>query len=202
MRFKGFLLFIIFFVVQGCSLAPIVSEKTARTLGSGNWEINTGLSPAYNAWLGRGITENFDLNLAVESQIGTVFSFGGKFSFLQNPEGLSISAMGGFFTGTNSTGYYAGPIVSHKNGWVELYGLAKYNNVSWEATSDTADDDVLFDFSLSQSVDFNYWVAVLGANFWFSDGFGLNINGKKFLSSDTSSKGDEVIPSANILFRF
>ncbi|MAW07036.1 MAG: hypothetical protein CME61_02010 [Halobacteriovoraceae bacterium] len=202
MRFRGFLLFIIIFAFQGCSLAPIVSEKTARTLGSGNWEINTGLSPAYNAWLGRGITENFDLNIAVESQIGTVFSFGGKFSFLQNPEGLSISAMGGFFTGTNSTGYYAGPIVSYKSGWVELYALAKYNNVSWEATSDTADDDVLFDFSLSQSVDFNYWVAVVGANFWFSDGFGLNINGKKFLSSDTSSKGDEIIPSANLLFRF
>ena len=189
-------------MAQGCSLAPIVSEKTARTLGSGNWEINTGISPAYNAWIGRGVTENIDLNLSVESQIGTVFSLGGKFSFIQNLEGLSLSAMGGFFTGTNSTGYYAGPVISYKAGWFELYGLAKYNNVSWEATNDTADDDVLFDFSLSQNVDFDYWMAVIGTNFWFSDGFGLNINGKKFLSSDTSSKGDEIVPSANLLFRF
>ena len=199
---RNFVFLMIFFIIQGCSLAPIVSEKTARTLGSENWEINTGVSPAYNAWIGRGITENLDFNFNVESQIGTVFSLGGKFSFIQNPEGLSLAAMGGFFKGANSTGYYAGPIFSYKAGWLELYVLAKYNNVSWEATSDTADDDVLFDFSLNKNVDFDYWMAVAGANFWISEAVGLNINGKKFLSSDTSSKGDEIVPSANFLFRF
>ena len=201
-KLMNFIILAGLFIIQSCSLAPIVSEKTARTLGSGNWELNGGASPAYNAWVGRGVSDNLDLNFSVESQIGTVFSLGAKYAFAQGNEGLSFSLMGGAFYGANSTGYYAGPVVSVKNGWFEVYGLAKYNQVSWDGTSETTDEDTIFNFSLDQSVDFNYWMGVAGLNFWFSDGFALNVNGKKILGSDTSDDGDGIIPSVNLMFRF
>ena len=190
------------FICSACSLAPVVSEKTARTLGNGNWETNVGLSPAANITIGRGFGNNFDLHFSYENQLVPLVEVGGKFALFQNKEGLSFSLFGGGFSAGNSTGYYAGPIVSMKKGWFEFYTLAKYNNVTWKADDSTEADDSVFDFSLSEDQNFDYWLAVIGVNFWFSDGFGLNLNGKKFFMDNASDDGDRLIPSAHFLFRF
>ena len=81
--------------IAGCSLAPVVSEKTARTLGDGNWETNVGLSPAPNLTIGRGFGDSFDLHISYESQLVPLLELGGKFSFVQNKQGLSFSIFGG-----------------------------------------------------------------------------------------------------------
>ena len=100
---------IVFLFCSACSLAPVVSEKTARTLGDGNWETNVGMSPAVSVTVGRGFGERFDLHFSYESQIVPIVEVGGKFSILQNNDGLSFSLFGGGFTdGGSSSGYYAG----------------------------------------------------------------------------------------------
>tara|TARA_B100000925_G_scaffold262107_1_gene219226 strand:+ start:14291 stop:14893 length:603 start_codon:yes stop_codon:yes gene_type:complete len=197
------IILIVLLFCGACSLAPVVSEKTARTLGDGNWETNVGMSPAVSVTVGRGFGESLDLHFSYESQIVPIVEVGGKFSIIQNNEGLSFSLFGGGFTdGGSSSGYYAGPVVSFKKNWIEFYGLAKYNNVTWEADASTDDDDSVFNFNLSINQNFDYWLAVAGVNFWFNEGFGLNINGKRFFIDDASEDGERIIPSLHLLFRY
>lgn len=203
MNFGRILFFILLFNFVSCSLAPVVSEKTARTLGHGNWETNIGLSPAPSITIGRGFGDSFDLHFSYESQLVPLVEVGGKFALAQNKEGLSLAVFGGGFTdGNNSTGYYAGPIFSMKNGWFEFYALGKYNSVTWTADASTEVEDSVFNFSLTEDQTFDYWLATIGINLWFNDGFGLNINGKKFFLDNASDEGDKLIPSAHFLFRF
>ena len=190
-------------LLASCSLAPVVSEKTARTLGDGNWELNSGLSPAANIFLGRGFGDHFDLHVSYENQLASLLEVGGKFALTQAKKGFSFAVFGGgFMGGGNSSGYYAGPILSIKHGWFELYTLGKYNKVNWKADESANDDDSIFNFSLGEDVEFDYWMAVVGVNFWFSKEFGININGKKFFLENSSDEGDKLIPSAHFLFRF
>jgi len=197
------LLLIFVITLSSCSLAPVVSEKTARSLGGGNWETNVGLSPALNLTVGRGFGDNFDLHVSVESQIVSLVDVGAKYAILNNREGLSLAVFGGAFSDVaNSSGYYAGPILSYKSGWFELYTLSKYNNVTWKADESTENDDSVFDFKLTEDQTFNYWQAVVGMNLWFADGFGINVNGKKLFIENSSEDGDELIPSLHFLFRY
>ena len=112
MRFRGFLLFIIIFAFQGCSLAPIVSEKTARTLGSGNWEKTQGYLPLIMPNILN--SENFDLNLAVESQTPGLYLVSGESSHSYKLRRSFNIRNGWFFYRNQYPGYYAGPIVSYK----------------------------------------------------------------------------------------
>lgn len=194
---------VLLFIFGACSLAPVVSEKTARTLGDGNWETNLGLSPAVSLTVGRGFGSNVDLHISYESQIIPIIEIGGKFALINNKDGIAFSLFGGGFTdGANSSGYYLGPVVSYKKDWIEFYGLAKYNNVTWEADASTDDDDSVFDFNLSINQNFDYWLAVAGVNFWFDEAFGLNINGKRFFIDETSDEGEKIIPSIHLMYRY
>ena len=187
----------------GCSLAPVVSEKTARTLGDGNWETNVGLSPAPSITIGRGFGESVDLHLSIESQIVPLIDIGGKFSITQRKEGVSFSIFAGGFSDTSSSsGFYAGPIISLKSKWFEVYALGKYNNVTWKASEKEQAKDSVFDFSLNSDQNFDYWLAVVGINLWFNDGVGLNLNAKKFLIKNTSDDGDNILPSLHLLMRY
>ena len=80
--------------------------------------------------------------------------------------------------------------------------LGKYNNVTWKANSSTEADDSIFDFSLDADENFDYWLGVIGVNFWFTDGFGLNVNGKKFFVDNASEDGNKFIPSVHMLYRY
>ena len=81
--------------ICSCSLAPLSSTKTARSLGAGGWEVSAGLSPVPAFSLGRGITENLDFGLLMETQFRFLGALWAKYAFRSTDDGFSISLYGG-----------------------------------------------------------------------------------------------------------
>ena len=198
-------LFILFCVslLSSCSLAPFNTVKTARTLGDGNWEIDTGFSPALYFTTSRGFSDDFDAGVMVERQFFPVFGLFGKYSFLNKKDDeFSASVYGGGFLGVDvveSSGFFLGPVLSYKASWFEPYIVIKYNWVKWKGQDLNGDekDDLFVDLFRFDDIEFSYMQYVLGFNFWCTEGFALNINAKYF-----SFFGSDVSDDADALFGF
>jgi hypothetical protein len=189
---------------QACSIAPFASEKSAKTLGKNNYEMAYGASPAGYVAISKGLADNIDASLTIERQWDLIGSLSMKYAMMQSDEGSSIAATGGLFvTSDGSTsGYYLGPIMSYKYKWFELYGHVKYNRVSWKADSTFNEDDYTFEHDLKQDASFGYFLGVVGTNLQFAKHWSLNLNAKTLFVADTSSDGDNLLPSLSLLYRF
>lgn len=151
----------VFFI--SCAMAPLTTPKTARSLGEGNWEIDLGATPSYLS-VNRGFSENLDMGLTVENQLGLVFELSGKSAFInRSEEGYSLALFGGVFTGDtlggNSSEFRLGPVLSYKSGWWEPYLVLTYNLGQWEWEGLTKDEDSKSDNSfIDESISGHLYV--------------------------------------------
>ena len=199
-----------------CSIAPLTTPKTARTLGRGHWEIDTGFSPTYFS-AHRGFSKNFDVGLTIESQIGLAFELSGKYALLNRSEqGTSFAIFGGVFSGSSLRGRSSvlrlGPILSYKMNWWEPYVIVTYNRGQWEwgglteySGSRMNNFIDLNDLQLDRGETFSYSYIQysLGSNFWFTKGFAFTFNVKhlSFLGDDIKG-GKGIAPAVGFIWRF
>ena len=105
--------FALFTILAGCSVAPINTATTARTLGKDN-NLLTGSFPITGLKYERGVTDNLDLGLGIENQFGLLAHAFGKVNFINHQEnGISVGSLFGvgFASIGDSKSFYAGPIV-------------------------------------------------------------------------------------------
>ena len=89
------LVLIALITLAGCSVAPINTTTTARSLGKDKNQV-TGNAIATGVQYARGITEKLDLNVGMESQFGLVLNAYAKYSFKNSAEkGFSFAGIGG-----------------------------------------------------------------------------------------------------------
>ncbi len=200
-----------------CSIAPLTTPKTGRSLGEGNWEVDAGASPGYLS-VNRGFSENFDAGLTAEMQIGVNMELSGKYAFINNSEnGTSLALFGGIYKGSvvggSNTGFRLGPVLSYKSGWWEPYLVLTYNLGKWrweglEDDSKSDKDNSLIDIDNAykpgeEIATYSYMQFTLGMNFWVTKGFALNINTKYLTRAGGDISIEGSIPLAlGLYWRF
>ena len=191
---------------SSCAMAPLTSTKNARPLGAGNWEINTGFSPSYTFSAGRGMGDAFDLGATLELGLESTTALWGKYSLLGADGPAALALYGGGFDSSGGRGFFLGPVVDYRKGWFEAYFIPKYNYVDWKAWDiENEEDDAIVRIAEGFEGHHDYMQLILGFNFWFTDGFGLNLNGQSFRSLSGSSSlefKDDTLVGAELMFRF
>lgn len=189
--------FFIMAAIAGCAIAPINTTTTARTLGEGQNEAKVNiLIPG--AMVERGFTNDLDLGAGLEFQTVTVLHLFGKYAFINKPaDGFSLAGLAGVGLGNGTKSVYAGPVLSYRHDWWEVFTIARYNYVHW--TNNISEDDRvdLLNF-FPRKVNFGYTQVDIGASYITEKAImsaGLKIFG---LEEDSSS----ATPFFDIGFKF
>ena len=179
---KGFIVYATFLLCSSCAMAPLTSTKNARPLGSGNWEINSGMIPAFTSTIGIGVTEAIDLGVTLEFSFEWKKALWSKYSFLGKDGPIAFALYGGAFDSLSGRGFFLGPVVDFKKDWFEIYLLPKYSYVDWQGTLGKKEkDDLIIRKLNNDSIGHTRYIqTILGINFWFTEGLGLNINIQSF----------------------
>lgn len=184
-------------LLASCSIAPMMTTRTARTLGEGNnkMQVSPG-TPVLGVSYERGLSENWDMGLAAELQLGAVYSAFTKYALINSDDGVSLALSGGGFYGSsiadvNSRGFYAGPLLSWRKDWFEVFFFPRYNYVHWDGFDIEADesetDDLAFDIEPSgTSYNFRYMQFNLGFNFYTNPRFNLGVGASYIYFLDSS----------------
>lgn len=207
---KLFILFSLMFS-GSCALAPMMSHRSAQTIGKDNNRIqaNPGIS-VLGVSYERGISENWDLGASLEQQLGYVTSVFSKYALINQDQGLSWSLSGGGFAGSsivNTTGGYAGTVLSWKKDKIELFVFPRLNHVNWHGTNLTKDqqDDIFVDIVNSASdITINYVQVSFGLNFYSSGAFNMGFGASyfNFLDSGSVSSSDAWLPEIMLGWNF
>lgn len=169
-KFMSNLLLLMFSVALfSCTVAPIRTSTTARSLGEGKHQLGTSVIPALGLVYEYGIKNDLDLGVGIERQLGLVFQVFGKYSFYQKQdEGFSHAVLIGASKGVsfaNSNAYFVGLMSSYRHKWIEPFVGMRYNYVRWKFSGLSTDDkDDLVDIP-STSDSFSYWQADIALNF-------------------------------------
>lgn len=110
----GLLLFVTL-IAAGCSFAPLTPRVDAASVGKHKVKIESNLSPATYLSIIYGAGEHVDVGIDVEQL--TMTTAWSRYSFVNNPNGLSVAGTGGVFVadGDNkSNGWYAGLLMSNQ----------------------------------------------------------------------------------------
>ncbi len=189
-------------------MAPFTSPKSGRSLGEKNWEITSGFSPAPTFSVARGFSENFDAGALAEYQLFPQVAVWGKYSLINTDKrDYAVALYGGLFQALDlaeSQGFFAGPIISYKKKWFETYFVIRYNYVDWDPIKLTANDkdDSLFDSVDWDAGSLDYMQYTFGMNFWFTDGFALNLSGQYWSFFENGVHTDSVIPGIELIWHF
>jgi len=209
-------LFALPILITGCSSAPYANETTARSLGQGNWSTQVGATGSTSglggvyARQGYGATTNWDIGIDAEttSQQAGVWT---RYSLINQPEGISLALIGGTGYGEDSVhiedsygntvksdtdvyNFYAGPIVSYKINFFEVYTLARVNYLHRMGEHETNDFEEIHFTS-----DDAYGSAAVGSNIWVTDNIGLTADINAFFNDEEVS---EPYANAGIIFRY
>ncbi|MBY0517118.1 MAG: hypothetical protein K2P81_09430 [Bacteriovoracaceae bacterium] len=206
-----FLFLTLLMLTGACSLAPMMTTRSAKTLGSGNNRIQASpYVPVAGVTYERGVSDNIDLGASLELQFGPVYSAFGKYAFINQDEGFSLAASGGGFAGNgivNSSGAYAGPIVSWRKGGFETFLFSRFNHVKWGKADLSSDNNDQLAIDIKNSlgnITFNYLQFDLGFNFYTNPRFmlGLGVSYLKMLESKHTDNSGVFIPEFMIGFNF
>lgn len=199
------LILISLFIFSSCSLAPLTSPKTASSLGKGELELTGGLSPAANATLIYGLTEDLDFGGTYEIQFFQQVSVWGKYSFINQMQSHSLALYGGVFAALDASstrGIFVGPVYSYRHKWFEHYLVTRYNYVNWGAGDIKQEDkeDSLLDLNWD-SGHFSYLQFSYGINFWTSEKFAINISAQYFYYLDNDGDASNIVPGIELIFK-
>ncbi|WP_286718173.1 hypothetical protein [Thalassolituus sp. UBA2009] len=153
--------------LSACSVAPLTTPTSARSLGKGNVQLSAYVAPATSVSFAAALGENTDAGVAIEQQITINQSIWIKHSLLNQAQGWSVAGLAGLFSATdlaNSKGFYLGPLFSYSKGKAEWYGNLRYNRVYWDGPDNLSSedkDDLWFDIVSDSSV-YSYWQADVG----------------------------------------
>jgi len=155
-------------LMSGCSIAPLSTPNGGTTIGDGETRVSGNLSPAVAVNVTVGVSDNTDVGVTAEQQLGSSYAIWAKHSVLNETQGPALALLGGIFkggSGASSEGFYLGPSVSYRSGKGELYSTARYNRVYWDGynNSDDNDDELLSLFEINDEV-FYYWQVDIGVN--------------------------------------
>ena len=199
MKLPFFMLALILFFA-GCSVAPINTATTARTLGTDKNQI-TGSFPILGVKYERGIDDSLDLGFGLESQMGVVFHAFGKYN-LKNSGEKGLSYAGIFGAGYSdsigdSKSAYLGPIVSYRYDAFEVFGAYKVNFVHWDfAGLSSNDKDELISVPSSED-SFVYHEVDFGISI-VQESWLATVGGKLFIFPDSTSS----TPFVEVAYKF
>jgi hypothetical protein len=205
-------LFLAFLLTAGsCALAPMMSHRSAQTIGKDKNRIQAmpGIS-VLGVSYERGVSENWDLGASLEQQLGYVASVYSKYALVNKDQGVSWALSGGGFAGSsvaNTSGAYGGSILSWKNGGFELFLFPRLNHVNWHGANLSSDesDQLFVDFINSASdITLNYVQVSIGMNFYSSGAFNMGFGASyfNFLDSEKISGSDAWLPEIMLGWNF
>ena len=189
----------------------MMSHRSAKTLGKDKNRIQA--SPGISV-LGvsyeRGLSENWDMGATLEQQLGYVTSVFSKYALINQDQGVSWSLSGGGFAGSsvvNTTGGYAGTVLSWKKDNIELFVFPRLNHVNWHGTNLRKDqeDDIFVDLVNSASdITINYVQVSFGVNFYSSGAFNMGFGASyfNFLENKNLSSSDAWLPEVMLGWNF
>lgn len=129
------LFLVIILSISGCSVAPVNTSTTARSLGK-DQNIVVGNALPLGVKYSRGTSDNLELGGGIEEQVWIVYHLFAKYTHVNNQDnGLSFASQGGFGYGPSlvkSKSFYFGPIVSYRASNIEFFGAYKLNHVQWK----------------------------------------------------------------------
>lgn len=101
---------------SSCSFAPITPRVDAASIGKHEVKLQSNIGPTPSFGILYGLGDNLDLGAELEQgSLGTVWS---RYSFINNPVGVSFAANAGVFVSTvddrRSNGWYAGLLLSNQ----------------------------------------------------------------------------------------
>ena len=120
----------------GCSLAPQVMTLDATAPGHGRTIIDLHAGPATAVGLSRGVGARGEIGVRLET--ASPIDAWGKYTLLENRDGLSVAALGGASWGPSdydARSLHAGPVLAFSRGPWTLSAGAQYNSVTYEADS-------------------------------------------------------------------
>ena len=205
---KKHILFLITLLGTSCAQAPFTSTKSAVSLGKGNWQTGTSLSPTFTMSATRGVTDRLDMGIVYEVGLGTTIALWSKYALLDKKKNWALALNGGGFQSSDpitSRGFFIGPIASVPLKYFEVYLSIRHNYVDWELENLTAQNrnDLWFS-NPNTSGHTTYLQTVLGFNIWISDKVGINIKGQYLSSSLKDSEyafDDNFLPGFEFIAR-
>ncbi len=194
-----------------CALAPMMSHRSAQTIGKDKNRIQA--SPGISV-LGvsyeRGLSENWDLGVSLEQQLGFVSSVYSKYALINQDQGFSWALSGGGFVGSsiaNTSGAYGGSVVSWKKDKIEFFIFPRLNHVNWHGAnlSSNENDQILVDFiNSAANITLNYVQVSAGFNFYSSGSFNMGFGASyfNFLDNKNLSSSDAWLPEIVLGWNF
>lgn len=159
---------LLFVFLTSCTVAPVRTSTTARSLGAGNHKIGTTILPVLGLTYEYGLKENFDLGIGVERQLGLMLYAHGKYAFYQKQDdGFSHAILIGAGKGLSlveTTAYFLGLMTSYKYKWIEPFISIRYNKIKWKFSGLSSDDKDDLWTTPATSDSFNYYQADIAIN--------------------------------------
>lgn len=193
-------------LLASCAFAPMNSSKTARAIAPKTTQVDFGFSPFPYATVASGLVDRVTVSGSVEQQLFPLIAGAIKYSFSEKQDGLSFAVEGGASLGmgiVKSYSGFAGPILSWRKDWFELYLYPKYNYVHFDKiTLSDADRDDLFLNEVDPG-SISYLLTSLGTTLWIKETVGLNIEVKHFaLLTKPGEVKHDLIPSIGMMIAF
>jgi len=184
-----------FFLTTSC-IPPLASHETARTLGSGNQEIQGGLG-VYGHVLkwNFGLTQDLDVGIQWET-----FNLGlrAKYAFIHNAQrGFSLATAVGGGNVTNGTYYYGDLIVSYLAGDWEPYGTIRASHINCDSVVDhTKTNPDFADLFKCDRRTYDRIQLILGTKYWLNEQWFLTLEGGKVFAAGVDNSFPTVIGSS------
>jgi len=160
---------LVLMLASACALAPISSNFTGRSLGSGTVGLDGGAvvagSGMFAARLAIGLGPNLDFGAQYDTLSAGLFA---KYSLINNRDsGFSLAGFAGGGVAVNGYYIYGGPSLSFKAGIFEPYFVGRFNWVHYGENKSSSGFDIT-------AGDFNYLQFTAGSVLWFSRAVGIN----------------------------
>lgn len=175
--------------LQGCAIAPVGTDLTGRTYGSGSFYASGGYSTNLLPDFKAGVGAAKDLDIWVQTDILTL-GLGAKYSIINQELGFSMAVAGGIGWSSGTDYYYFAPVFSYKTEKNEPYFAPRFNFV--DVDSDYADDfyDDIADNKVGPvilaPIDFPYVQLALGNRFWASERMYIGLEASVFIENQSA----------------
>jgi len=170
-------------LASACALAPVSTNFTGRSLGSGKVGLDGGAVAAgsgiFYGRLAVGLGPNMDFGAQYDMLSAGLFA---KYSIINNrASGFSLAGFGGAGIAVNGYYVYGGPALSFKAGMIEPYFAARINWVHYGENKSSSGFDI-------SAGDYSYLQFTAGSVLWFSQAVGLNAEFSYFSGTTGSTQ--------------